>query len=194
MRSSADCCATWRLRRPHRRKCSATSEPPRRCSRSSSPLTDLVSTPDRALPKIAGIGPASTRVILEVLETGASATVEQAVAASGRERRHPAAPRLARQLPEPGGGAADPRRSRRSTGPPLADYRGDLQMHSEWSDGVPALGEIVEACLGARLFLRRRHRPFAWLEDRRRDVDGRGGRAARAIDRLNARPTASGSA
>ena len=48
-----------------------------------SPLTDLVG-PDGAWPKIPGIGPGSTRVIREVLETGGSPTVEQAIEASGR--------------------------------------------------------------------------------------------------------------
>src|SRR5947207_15273564 len=40
------------------------------------PLTDLVG-PDGALPRISGIGPGSTRVIREVLETGESPTVER---------------------------------------------------------------------------------------------------------------------
>ena len=47
------------------------------------PLTDLVGS-DGAWPKIPGIGPGSTRVIREVLETGRSPTVEQAIEASGR--------------------------------------------------------------------------------------------------------------
>ena len=42
------------------------------------PLTDLVG-PDGALPRIAGIGPGSTRVIREILDTGESPTVEQAI-------------------------------------------------------------------------------------------------------------------
>ena len=33
------------------------------------------------------------------------------------------------------------------TGPRMADYRGDLQMHSEWSDGQPTLAEIGSACV-----------------------------------------------
>src|SRR5207237_3661949 len=45
-----------------------------------------------------------------------------------------------RVLHEPARSAAD--------GPRLTGYQGDLQLHSEWSDGVPALDEIVEACLG----------------------------------------------
>src|SRR4029077_8449459 len=32
------------------------------------------------------------------------------------------------------------------SGPRPEDYRGDLQMHSEWSDGEPTLGEINAAC------------------------------------------------
>jgi DNA polymerase/3'-5' exonuclease PolX len=48
------------------------------------PLTDLVG-PDGAWPKIPGIGPGSARVIREVLKTGGSATVEQAIEASDRE-------------------------------------------------------------------------------------------------------------
>jgi hypothetical protein len=45
------------------------------------PLTDLVG-PDGAWPKISGIGPGSARVIREVLETGGSPTVEQAIEAA----------------------------------------------------------------------------------------------------------------
>src|SRR5437762_3361365 len=47
-------------------------------------LIDLVREHDDALPKIAGIGPGSTRVIREVLETGTSSTVERAIDVSGR--------------------------------------------------------------------------------------------------------------
>jgi len=47
------------------------------------PLTALV-RPDRTLPKLPGIGPASTRVILEVVQTGASPTVERAVLLSDK--------------------------------------------------------------------------------------------------------------
>ena len=32
-------------------------------------------------------------------------------------------------------------------GPTLQQYRGDLQMHSEWSDGCPTVQEIADACL-----------------------------------------------
>ena len=109
------------------------------------PLTELVQA-DRTLPRISGIGPASTRVILEVLDTGTSATVEQAVALS--ERRAEIEKR--RALRSHFLSRAEVLRILGDTafgGPNVADYRGDLQMHSEWSDGAPTLDEIAEACL-----------------------------------------------
>jgi hypothetical protein len=45
------------------------------------PLTELLG-PDGTLPRIAGIGPGSTRIIREILETGDSPTVERAIAQS----------------------------------------------------------------------------------------------------------------
>ena len=109
------------------------------------PLTDLV-LPDGSLEKIPGIGPASTRVIIEVLETGGSQTVEQAVAASDKvadiQRR--------RALRTNFLSRAEVLRvlnDKSLHGPTLNDYEGDLQMHSEWSDGYPTLDEIVDACI-----------------------------------------------
>jgi putative hydrolase len=109
------------------------------------PLTSL-RLPDGTLTKIPGIGPASSRVILEVLDTGTSATVELAVERRGRadEIRRRRALRthflsraeVVRILTDPAFG-----------GPVPAQYLGDLQMHSEWSDGAPTLDEIVEACI-----------------------------------------------
>jgi histidinol phosphatase-like PHP family hydrolase len=109
------------------------------------PLTSLV-LPGRRLARISGIGPASERVIFEVLDGGSSPTVERAVAQSDeaadiarrRGLRHHFLSRaeVVRILHEP-----------RFAGLALTDYRGDLQMHSEWSDGAPTLTEIVEACV-----------------------------------------------
>jgi putative hydrolase len=109
------------------------------------PLTALIGQ-GGTLPRIPGIGPASTRVILEVLESGVSPTVEDAVAASARrsdiERRRRlrsnflSRAEVLRTLEDPA-----------LNGPTREDYRGDLQMHSEWSDGVPTLDEIADACL-----------------------------------------------
>src|SRR6187401_2559118 len=99
------------------------------------PLTDLVG-PDGALPRIPGIGPGSTRIIREILETGGSPTVEQAIAQSERRadiqrrrglRQHfLSRAEVRRILADPG-----------FVGPSLEQYCGDLQLHSEWSDGSP---------------------------------------------------------
>src|SRR5256885_15848062 len=47
------------------------------------PIESLLQA-DGTLRKIPNIGPSSTRVILEVLETGTSATIERAIAESGQ--------------------------------------------------------------------------------------------------------------
>jgi putative hydrolase len=108
------------------------------------PLTELVE-PDGALPRISGIGPGSTRVIREILETGESPTVERAIEGSDRRadierrrrlRRHFLSRAEVRRV------LADPA----FEGPGLEQYRGDLQMHSEWSDGHPTVQEIADAC------------------------------------------------
>jgi putative hydrolase len=109
------------------------------------PLTKMVGA-DGALPRIVGIGPGSTRVIREVLETGESPTVDCAVDCSSRRddiqrrrslrRNFLSRAEVRRVLSDP---AFD--------GPTVDQYRGDLQMHSEWSDGAPTVQEIAEACL-----------------------------------------------
>ena len=109
------------------------------------PLTNFAG-PGRRLARIPGIGPASERVILEVLEGGTSPTADAAVARSDRaadiERRRAmrghflSRAEVLRVL-----------RDTRFDGPGIADYRCDLQMHSEWSDGAPTLAEIADACL-----------------------------------------------
>jgi histidinol phosphatase-like PHP family hydrolase len=108
-------------------------------------LTDLV-TADGTLPRISGIGPGSIRIIREVLATGQSPTVEHAIDASQRradiERR--------RSLRCHFLSRAEVRRILSDAafgGPDVEQYRGDLQMHSEWSDGTPTIGEIAEACV-----------------------------------------------
>jgi histidinol phosphatase-like PHP family hydrolase len=106
------------------------------------PLETIVSS--TAEPKIPGIGPASWRVIHEVLATGESATVERAVAASGRaseiaKRRLLRANFLSRSAVRRA--LADPE----LPGPRLQDYRGDFQMHTEWSDGATSIAAMAEA-------------------------------------------------
>lgn len=107
------------------------------------PLTELMKS--GTLPKIAGIGPGSTRVIQEVLSMGTSLTVEQTIDASGKRadidrrrslRRHfLSRAEVIRILREP-----------TFEGPRAEEYLGDFQMHSEWSDGRATLAAIADAC------------------------------------------------
>jgi len=149
------------------------------------PLTELVGL-DGVLPRISGIGPGSTRVIQEVLHTGESPTVEQAVEQSGRradiERRRKlrchflSRAAVRRVLSDPA-----------LAGPTIDEYGGDLQMHSEWSDGSPTVGEIADACL-------QRGYRFAAVTDHSYGLKIAGGmtmaeaaQQRRAIDEVNAR-------
>jgi putative hydrolase len=102
--------------------------------------------PDGTLRKIRHVGPSSARVILEFLATGGSPTVQQAIEASSRrsavdKSRALRANFLTRSqviaaLREPAPGSVSP-----------GQYRGDLQMHSVWSDGSQTLETIVESGL-----------------------------------------------
>ena len=107
------------------------------------PIESLVQ-PDGTLRKIPNIGPSSSRVILEVLQTGTSPTVERAIAESGRtkdieQRRDLRGHFLSRAQ------VLAALRNPKLAGPRLEDYRGDLQMHSTWSDGSQSLDDIVAA-------------------------------------------------
>ena len=99
--------------------------------------------PDGTLRKIAHIGPSSTRVIVEVLQTGGSPTVERALADSGKMGEV----EKSRALRDTFLNRAEvlaALNNRRLRGPSLDDYRGDLQMHSTYSDGSQTLEVIVE--------------------------------------------------
>jgi histidinol phosphatase-like PHP family hydrolase len=109
------------------------------------PLESLLG-PTGTLPPIDGVGPASVRVILDVLRTGTSSRVEQEVSSSPRgqeiTRAQTTGARLLSRaeiqqvLDTPAAaGVVSPH-----------DYRGDLQMHSVWSDGTETLEEMVEGC------------------------------------------------
>jgi histidinol phosphatase-like PHP family hydrolase len=97
---------------------------------------------DGTLQKIPNIGPSSTRIILEVLQTGTSATIERAIAESGQatdvERRRGLRSHFLSRAQ-----VVAALRNRKLKGPRTADYRGDLQMHSTWSDGSQTLEEII---------------------------------------------------
>jgi len=107
------------------------------------PIESLLQ-PDGTLRKIPNVGPASTRVILEVLRTGSSAIVERAVAESGQatdiERRRDLRGHFLSRAQ-----VLAALKNTQLAGPRVEDYRGDLQMHSTWSDGSQSLEEIVEA-------------------------------------------------
>ena len=109
------------------------------------PIESLL-TPDGTLRKIPNIGPSSTRIILEVLQTGSSPTIERAIAEGGHtddieQRRDRRGHFLSRAQ------VLAALRNPRLTGPRLEDYHGDLQMHSTWSDGSQTLEDIVEGGL-----------------------------------------------
>ena len=102
--------------------------------------------PDGTLRKIANIGPSSSRIILEILTTGTSPTVESVIASSGKaveigRRRGLRSGFLSRA--EVNAALANDTLG----GPSRADYRGDLQMHSIYSDGKQTLEDIVASGL-----------------------------------------------
>ena len=102
--------------------------------------------PDGTLRKIPNIGPSSARVVLEVLRTGRSETVERAIAESSRG----VDVRKSRGLREhflTRAQVVAALRNAKLRGPHLHSYRGDLQMHSTWSDGSQTLADIVEGGL-----------------------------------------------
>ena len=148
------------------------------------PITDLIARTGH-LPKIPGIGPASARVIHEVLETGESPTVERAIDSSGQRAEIERRRALRRNFLS----RAEVQRILRDpsfAGPRRDEYRGDLQMHSEWSDGAPSLSEIVDAC-------RERGYSYAAVTDHSHGLKIAGGMSMaeaadqrRDIDRLNA--------
>jgi histidinol phosphatase-like PHP family hydrolase len=115
------------------------------------PIETLVK-PDGSLTKIPNVGPKSEQVIREALAAmqrdggpatpALSPTVEQAIEASGKgkdieRRRGLRAHFLSRSR------VLAALRDTSLIGPRLEDYRGDLQMHSTWSDGSQTLEEIV---------------------------------------------------
>ena len=110
------------------------------------PLDALVRAAGGTMPKIPNIGPSSLKVIQEVMKNGRSTTVEQAVAAS------PKAADIARRRALLEGFMSRAQvlavlNDSRQGGLSPKDYRGDLQMHSQWSDGSETLAELADGCL-----------------------------------------------
>lgn len=93
------------------------------------------------------VGPSSERVVTELVRLGASPTVDAAIAKSAK-RAAVEAKRLFRtgylsHLALQSAVAAKLTADIVSR----ADYRGDFQMHSSWSDGAERIGPMAEACL-----------------------------------------------
>lgn len=109
------------------------------------PLEALVQ-PDGTLHKIPSVGPSSLRVIHEFLQTGRSETVERAVSES-RKAGEVARSRELRGNFLSSAQVAEVLRFQPNRGLRPRDYRGDLQMHSEYSDGRVTLAELAEGCL-----------------------------------------------
>ncbi len=109
------------------------------------PIEELVKA-NGALPKIEHIGPKSAQVIQDVLETGGSETVEDAVRKSGKaseiEKKRALRDHFLSRAQ-----VVAALRNERLTGPSLQDYRGDLQMHSTWSDGTQTLDDLAATAL-----------------------------------------------
>jgi histidinol phosphatase-like PHP family hydrolase len=101
---------------------------------------------DGTLEKIPHVGPSSTRVILEVLQTGESPSVAKAIADSGSTSKTDQS-RMWRQhfltRARVRAALANPALK----GPSRDQYRGDLQMHSTWSDGSQSLEDIIAEAL-----------------------------------------------
>lgn len=109
------------------------------------PLESLL-RPDGTLPKIPNIGPSSLRVIYEFLQTGRSDTVERAVGESPKAREVDRSRELRGNFLS-GGQVAEVLRFEKNRGLQPKHYRGDLQMHSEYSDGRVSLQELAEGCM-----------------------------------------------
>jgi histidinol phosphatase-like PHP family hydrolase len=109
------------------------------------PLESLLQ-PDGTLPKIPNIGPSSLRVIYEFLRTGRSETVERAVGESSKAGEVERSRELRGNFLS-GGQVAEVLRFEKERGLQPKHYRGDLQMHSEYSDGRVSLAQLAEGCI-----------------------------------------------
>ncbi|HET9833254.1 MAG TPA: PHP domain-containing protein [Vicinamibacterales bacterium] len=101
---------------------------------------------DGTLEKIPHVGPSSTRVVLEVLRTGESATVAKAIAESGGASKADQS-RMWRKHFLTRSSVLAALADASLTGPSRDQYRGDLQMHSTWSDGSQSLDDIANEAI-----------------------------------------------
>ena len=118
------------------------------------PVSDLVTA--GTLREVPFVGPSSERIIKELVEQGRSATVEAAIGKAGSKGAAVVAQRAYRQH------FLSHFTMMQAVGAPMssgivsrADYRGDFQMHSTWSDGgepltgmIKGARELGHSCLG----------------------------------------------
>ena len=111
------------------------------------PLESL-RNPDGSLQKIPHIGPSTGRVLLEVLETGESATVNKAIMGSAKAKEILERRQYQREfLSYAQVTAANAPAAAAKGVVQLEDCRADFQMHSTWSDGGASLEEMADGCL-----------------------------------------------
>ncbi len=118
------------------------------------PVSDLVSA--GTLREVPFVGPSSERIIKELVETGRSAIVEAAIAKAGSKGEKVKTSRAYREHFLSHLAMAQALASRMgSEVVSRADYRGDFQMHSTWSDGGEPLSAMIKgarelghSCLG----------------------------------------------
>jgi histidinol phosphatase-like PHP family hydrolase len=93
------------------------------------------------------VGPSSARIVTELVETGRSQTVEDAVARSPKASRVAESRAMrARFLSALAMQQALTARAGRGV-VSRADFRGDFQMHTTWSDGAETVATMAEACM-----------------------------------------------
>jgi putative hydrolase len=100
-----------------------------------------------ALRDVEFVGPASARIITEVVQQGRSPTVDEAIAKTTRasqvaSRRHFRAAYLSHFAMQQ---ALSARLGKEVVS--RSSYRGDFQMHSTWSDGGESIATMASACM-----------------------------------------------
>jgi histidinol phosphatase-like PHP family hydrolase len=109
------------------------------------PVGDLVEA--GTLRDVSYVGPASTRIVTELVRQGSSPTVEAALDQSSKgaaiRAQRPLRAGFLSHLQLAQALAADSGDGIVSKG----DYRGDFQMHSTWSDGGETIGAMADAAM-----------------------------------------------
>ena len=109
------------------------------------PLEALVQA-DGTLRKIPHVGPSSLRILNEFLQSGRSETVERAVGESGKAAEVDRSRELRGNFLS-SAQVAQVLRAEPGRGLQTEHYLGDLQMHSEYSDGRASIAELADGCL-----------------------------------------------